>query len=216
MGRLDLCCRQPGRLDMTLFRRSHGSRLSRRRDTVNCRGLMTAIWEALSPLEKHSGPPRVPLWSAPRRSISLMKTRNQRRGTLRSETKVDGRHRRVYGQVKGNNTFGKRGKLSCTQCRKIRSKVLPRRNSATNRSASTTLSTSHVNSVLREVTNVSKHGALRNPYRHTNLPLAVRPPKSCNSTLPPPAPPPRPNQSPSSRQPYHCYSTLTSQTRNWI
>jgi hypothetical protein len=36
---------------------------------------------------------------------------------------INGRHRRVYGPVKGNNTSGKRGKLSCTQCRKIRSKV---------------------------------------------------------------------------------------------
>ena len=35
----------------------------------------------------------------------------------------DSRHRRVYGPVKGNNKSGKRGKLTCTQCRKIRSKV---------------------------------------------------------------------------------------------
>lgn len=38
---------------------------------------------------------------------------------------VNGRPRRVYGPVKGNNTCGKRGKLMCTQCRKIRSKGPP-------------------------------------------------------------------------------------------
>jgi hypothetical protein len=33
------------------------------------------------------------------------------------------RKRRVFDQVKGNNTTGRAGKLKCTECRKIRSKV---------------------------------------------------------------------------------------------
>jgi hypothetical protein len=33
------------------------------------------------------------------------------------------RTRRVIGVVKGNNTTGRRGKLSCTECRKVKSRV---------------------------------------------------------------------------------------------
>jgi len=76
-----------------------------------------------------TAPPVEPFWATrnpiSERTASLDITNENKQPKKRYSqlySQVNGRIRRVYGPVVGN-TFGKRGKLSCTQCRKIRSKV---------------------------------------------------------------------------------------------